>query len=340
MSDVQYQLKRCVWEITLACCFSCKYCGSRAGMARKNELTTEECLDVARQLAELKCGRVILIGGEVFLRNDWGIVAKELVRNGIDTSIITNGFMLDDKIIQRIKDVGIEAIGISLDGIEWVQDKYRHEGSYQRAIAAIDTLKDNEISTAIVSTLNSESSKHLEELYEVLKNYSNIYAWQIQACSPMGNADGGLDYEFSHKKVIEFVARIAEVSPFRIFLADNIGYFTKQENSVRGDLSGYIRFPGCSAGLSTIGIDSIGNVRGCESMYDEKFIEGNLRNQKLKDIWENPEAFAYNRKFDEGMLTGKCSACKYGFMCAGGCRAYNYFTHGRLYEAMYCAQNE
>ena len=45
-----YKLRRCVWEITLACCFKCKYCGSRAGHARENELTTEECLKVADEL--------------------------------------------------------------------------------------------------------------------------------------------------------------------------------------------------------------------------------------------------------------------------------------------------
>ena len=47
-----YRLKSCVWEITLACCFSCAYCGSCGGKARENELTTDECVDVARQLAE------------------------------------------------------------------------------------------------------------------------------------------------------------------------------------------------------------------------------------------------------------------------------------------------
>ena len=90
---MKYQLERCVWEITLECCFSCKYCGSRGGVARDNELTTEECMDVAHQLGELKCGRVILIGGEVFLRDDWDTIVKELVRCGVNTSIITNGFL-------------------------------------------------------------------------------------------------------------------------------------------------------------------------------------------------------------------------------------------------------
>ena len=39
-----YRLDSCVWEIPLACCFQCRYCGSRAGKARENELSTQECL--------------------------------------------------------------------------------------------------------------------------------------------------------------------------------------------------------------------------------------------------------------------------------------------------------
>ena len=63
-----FQLRTCVWEITLACCFNCKYCGSSAdGRKRNGELTTEECLKVAEQLATMGCGRVSMIGGEVFM---------------------------------------------------------------------------------------------------------------------------------------------------------------------------------------------------------------------------------------------------------------------------------
>ena len=122
-------------------------------------------------------------------------------------------------------------------------------------------------------------------------------------------------------------------------IADNIGYYTEREGSLRGNRSGKATFSGCSAGLTVIGIDSAGNVRGCESMYDERFIEGNLRERKLSEIWEDPDAFAYNRRFLREQLTGACSACPHGDYCAGGCRSYNYFVHGRLYEAPACARN-
>ena len=37
------------------------------------------------------------------------------------------------------------------------------------------------------------------------------------------------------------------------------------------------------------------------------------------------------------MLTGKCASCPHGEVCRGGCRSYNHFTHGKMYEARYCA---
>ena len=42
-----------VWEITLRCDLACRHCGSRAGRQRPDELSTEEALDLVRQLAEI-----------------------------------------------------------------------------------------------------------------------------------------------------------------------------------------------------------------------------------------------------------------------------------------------
>ena len=174
----------------------------------------------------------------------------------------------------------------------------------------------------------------LEELYRVLEG-SGIAAWQLQACSPMGNAARGLDWRMDPAEVIRFVERHRDRAPFMLGAADNVGYFTEEEPGLRG--ADGACFQGCRAGISAIGIDSVGNIRGCESMYDERFIEGNLRQRRLRDIWEDPEAFAYNRRFTPELLTGDCARCRMGPWCAGGCRSYNYFVHGKLYEAPVCA---
>jgi len=334
---MKYDLKMCVWEITLACCFSCKYCGSAGGRARENELSTAECLDVADQLKELGCRRVSMIGGEVFMRRDWKQIVKRLTDNGIRVNIITNGFLFREEQIKDLKDVRIESISISIDGPKAVHDKYRQEGSFGRAALAMETLLSSGIPVSVISTLNGENVKYLEEMFKFLRKYS-IYAWQLQACSPMGNAaTGGIDYRFDMQEVINFVTSHMYEAPFAMGVADNIGYFTEAEGSIRGNLSGSAFFRGCSAGITSIGIDSVGNVRGCESMYDPAFTEGNLRTESLKEIWEDPDRFAYNRKFSPEMLTGKCAECELGQFCGGGCRSYNYFVHGKLHESPFCA---
>lgn len=338
MLDRKYKLKSCVWEITLACCFSCKYCGSKGGQARKGELTTKGCLSVAGQLSELGCRRVSLIGGEVFMRPDWSTIVRELTERGVRVSIITNGYLFTEELIQKLKEVHIESIAISLDGPEKVHDEYRQKGSFQRASQAIDVLTKHEIPVSVITTLHSQNVSCLESFYDFLKT-KPIHAWQLQACSPMGNAaKGQIDYRFDFGTVIKFVESHMFDAPFRMGIADNIGYYTDSEGYLRGNLSGKAKFFGCRAGLSSIGIDSVGNVRGCESMYDARFIEGNLRERTLKEIWESPDAFVYNRRFRPEMLTGACGECKYGAYCAGGCRSYNYFTHGKLYESSGCAR--
>lgn len=331
-----FELRSAVWEITLACCFSCKYCGSTGGKARENELSTDECIDVVHQLAELGCKRVSLIGGEVFMRKDWKAIVRELTSCGIKTAIITNGFLFNDVVLSDLKEVDVESVAVSLDSVEFVHDRYRQQGSYKRAVEAIDRLAGAGITVTVISTLNSENVAYLKEFYDILCT-KPIAAWQLQACSPMGNAaNSGIEYRFDFGEVISFVEAHMDNAPFAMGIADNIGYYTENEGSLRGRKGFY--FTGCKAGLTIIGIDSVGNVRGCEAMYDDSFIEGNIRNRKLRDIWDDPNAFAYNRHFTAEKLTGACKTCEYGQYCAGGCRSYNFFVHGKMYESPACAR--
>lgn len=334
-----YKLTRCVWEITLACCFNCRYCGSKAGRARENELTTDECLRVADELINLGCKRVSMIGGEVFLRHDWKEIVRRLTGGGVSVNIITNGFLFSEAILDDLKTAGIESVSVSIDGPQEIHDMFRQEGSFDRAVNSVSALIGEGIPTSIITTIHSRNAEHLEEMLETLRRY-DIFAWQLQACSPMGNAsENGLDHRFDFHKVMDFIDKYADTVPFSIGMADNIGYFTNADGRLRGNRSGRAFFRGCLAGISAVGIDSVGNVRGCESMYDERFIEGNLRDQSLESIWTDPDNFAYNRKFTKDLLTGKCAECSFGEYCAGGCRSYNYFVHKKLYESPYCVRN-
>ena len=273
------------------------------------------------------------------MRPDWDRIVAYLTEKGVRVAVITNGFLFKKEHIERLRAARIESVAVSVDGLPATHDKYRSEGSFARAMNAIDALAAGGIPVSVISTLNAENYRELDDLYAVLRE-KPLAAWQIQACSPMGNAsEGGVDHRIDPAFVIDFLERNMYSAPLPMGIADNIGYFTENEDKLRGVRTGGAPFSGCRAGLSSIGIDSVGNVRGCESMYDERFIEGNLRERSLREIWEDPDAFAYNRRFTRECLTGACASCEMSGRCAGGCRSYNYFVHGRMYEAPYCARN-
>ena len=332
-----YKLRSCVWEITLKCSFSCKYCGSRAGKAQEGELTTAECMDIVRQMRDIKMRRVNLIGGEVFMRPDWKMIVAALCGAGIKVCIITNGYRLSEEDLRYLKDAGIESVAVSLDGPEPVHDAWRMKGSFSHAVEAVAKVHSFGIPVSVITALRKDNAPLLQDFYDGTVRGLPLFAWQLQSCTPMGNALGSADaVRFSFRDVIKWVAKTVPDAPFAIGIADNLGYFTPEEKAIRG---GRV-FGGCSAGLSTVGIDSRGNVSGCESMRDPSFFEGNLRERSLAEIWYSTDTFRYNRGFNESMLGGQCAGCPEGPYCAGGCRSYNFFTSGNIYESRYCARGE
>ena len=88
-----------VWELTLACDQKCAHCGPRAGHRRPDELSTEECLQVVRDLKALGAGEVVLIGGEAYLRNDFILIIRAIREAGMSCTMTTGGYNLNLSLI-------------------------------------------------------------------------------------------------------------------------------------------------------------------------------------------------------------------------------------------------
>src|SRR5262245_1821829 len=95
-----------VWELTLACDLKCRHCGSRAGRRRRNELSTDECLQVVRDLAALGTREIALIGGEAYLRDDWTQIIRAIREFEILCTLQTGARNLTDERIARAVDAG------------------------------------------------------------------------------------------------------------------------------------------------------------------------------------------------------------------------------------------
>lgn len=321
-----YKLDSCVWEMTHRCNLRCIHCGSRAGEAVGRELSREQALDLAEQLIELGCRRVTLIGGEVTLYPHWSQVARHLSRSGVICDVVTNGCGKTAEDLEAFRQAGLTSVAVSVDGFRETHDSLRgRSGAFREVEDFCRAIRERGIPVTAVTTITRRSIGDLEPLSRWMEE-QQIVNWQWQQISPMGRAEERPELCLTREdmgRVLDLYQELSRRGP--IFLADNLGYYYR----------GLQQFPGCGAGLCVIGLDCEGNVRGCESLSDPRFIEGNALERPLREIWEDPDAFAYNRRFRVEALEGRCAKCPYGPFCAGGCRSFN-AAHGNLYSNQIC----
>ena len=333
------------WETTLACNMRCKHCGSIAGTKRAEELTTDEAIALCRQFDAFPQAHITLTGGETLVRKDWPQIVEELVRRRGACGIISNGWSIDRDVARLLKHIqgkrGRINIGLSLDGDETRHDDLRAKpGSYQRVIEALRNLREQGIATSIITCMHPGNVAHLDHVRDVALEYG-AYAWQIQVTAEFGRAadNSGLILQRSHyrtiaKKIAGYRKELRH-SPLGVYTADCVGYMGALETSLRT-----CHWHGCHAGIRCLGIQSNGNVKGCLSLLEDVFIEGNVRQRPIGEIWADPERFGYNRQFTPDQLTGPCARCKYGYACRAGCHSTSYSMLGTVYEAPYCLYAE
>jgi radical SAM protein with 4Fe4S-binding SPASM domain len=330
-----------VWEVTLKCDLTCRHCGSRAGRARDDELTTAEALDLVRQMAELGVKEVTLIGGEAYLRDDWLEIVRAIRAHGMSATMTSGGRGITPELARAAKAAGLESVSISLDGLEATHDRLRAlDGSFRAGVAALRNLREAGIRVATNTQINRLSMPELPELLEVIAA-AGIHSWQIQLTVPMGRAADEPDVLLQPYDLLEFFpllarlkGRMAELN-VRLWPGNNIGYFGPYETLLKG---GMPRGHGasCGAGRSTMGIESDGAIKGCPSLPTEAWTGGNIRDDSLRDIWERSAPLRYTRDRTVEDLWGYCRTCYYADECRAGCTWTSFLIFGRAGNNPYC----
>ncbi|MGM0501294.1 MAG: radical SAM protein [Bacillota bacterium] len=342
---MQYNPVSAVWEITMGCNMRCEHCGSSCEEALAGELTTKEAFELCDELAELGLEWITLSGGEPTTRDDWYLIAERLSEHGIVPNIITNGWILDEKMIDKAINAGVGTMAISIDGLENTHDEIRREDSFARAMSAFDLMNRKDMYSAAITTISSKNIDELRDLKELLIS-KGVERWQLQIALPMGNFTKSNELVIEPEKVnqiIDFAYEVAQEEEIIVDLADCLGYYNLKEIEVRkqsakGENSGL--WNGCTAGKNSFGILHNGDILGCTSIRDEDFIEGNIRETSLIEIWNNDSNFSWNREFASQELSGFCEICKYGEQCLGGCPNLRLVIGGDIdSENKYCSYN-
>ncbi|MCP4603991.1 MAG: radical SAM protein [Proteobacteria bacterium] len=337
----------CFWEITDACNLRCIHCEASSGKRSRNELTTEEALALADDLAVVGCQSAMLTGGEPLVRRDWPRIAERLAGKGLDVTLITNGLLIDEARVSRMIEAGVTGVSVSLDGEKEVHDTIRVPAlnttgsTWEAAIHAIEQLVASPLKTAVITQVHKRNIDDLASMYETMVSLG-IDVWQVQIAMPLGRLlDIRFEYLIEPSQIPGLETQLAEFvkdGRVSIAMADNIGYYSRLEPMLRGSHKGQSSFwTGCMAGCRVLAICSDGDVKGCPS-HPKSFTVGNIRKTPLPQIWGDPKRFSYNTEWKEELLEGGCAECPYRRVCRAGCTTMAYAVTGTIYDNPFCVQ--
>jgi mycofactocin radical SAM maturase len=302
------------WEVTRRCNLACRHCLSAdATRQAKEELSLSQCRQFVDELSRMKVFQVNFGGGEPFMRQDFLEILEYTQERGIIACVSTNGTLLDESLVRKLKPMDPLYIQISLDGAtRETNDSIRGKGTYDRILAGVELLsRYNFPNFSINTVITRVNFEEIEEIYRL----GRYYGARVRFSRFRPSGDGRRaweDYHLHERQLVELAAFLS--SHEDILTGDSFFPILAKEGRKEG-------FNMCGAARMTCGISPDGNVYPCAFLQDEVFGAGNITRQSLDSIWHDSPVF---KMFRERRVEF-CESCPRVDVCHGGCPAVTYF---------------
>ncbi len=327
-----------VWNITRDCNLKCVHCYNDSGVGKpSNEVTTAKAKTVLDDLAEFGAPSVLFSGGEPLMRPDLFELIEYAVGQGLRAVISTNGTLIAPDKAQLIKDLGVSYVGISLDGIGPVNDKFRGvEGAFERTVDGIRNCQRAGVRVGLRLTLTGQNVQDLEGLFDFFEA-EGIERACFYHLVPSGRGGDMSDERLTSaqsRAAIEMI--LAKTKQFKeagkqtdILTVDNHvdGVYTylklREEDPERAkEVWKLLTWNGGGLNSSGIGIGCIdydGFVHANQFWGHHSL--GSIHEQPFSKIWTNPnEPLLKGLRDRRGNIKGRCRLCKYFDACGGSLR--------------------
>ena len=316
----KHQLIDLFWECTLTCNAACKHCGSSAEKRKyEGELTTEEIKNAFKQISEDMDASKILInvtGGEPLVRQDLCEVMEYATKElGFRWGMTTNGILLTEENIKRLKKANMETVSISIDGLEKTHDEFRGvPGSYKKIMKNVKNLIDANFvkHVQITTVFHKKNIDQIDEMYkEMLK--LGLNSWRLVSMDPIGRANENDDLALNGeelKKLLDFIKKNNKKNKLELVYGCPGFLGLEYEKEVRP----YYFF--CRTGINIASILYNGDLYVCPNVPRiKRLIQGNIRKDNFKEVWENK----YKEFRDKNRTKSEeCEKCPNWEYCLGG----------------------
>lgn len=262
-----------------------------------------------------------ITGGEPLLNKNLFPLLQYIKKKDKKTriSILTNGTLINNSIIKKLKLVGVNSIQISLEASNAkVHDSIRGKGNYKKVISKIKLLKKNNFRVSLHFVL---SKQNVLEVIPYIKKARELKVnlITISLLVPFGNGKQMKDLMLSPKELKQTFEKIDD------FVKENKidPFFVRRTRPIWCNFNESDDIPvggNCPVAFSTLTILSNGEVMPCRRFPK---VIGDLKKQNFFEIWYGSNVLWDLRKPKNIDGCGNCSKLD---KC-GGCRglAYVYF---------------
>ncbi len=297
-------------EIIKRCNLKCVHCYAFEEKIQQ-DIPIELLYSIIDQFANLGGLYISFSGGEPLLRNDIFDILKYSQLKPLNVGLLTNGTLIDQDVADKIADIGINVVQISLDGsCPKIHDTYRnYKGAFDLTVSAIDYLVNKNVKVEISTVINKMNKDDFIKLVEFCKNRWNIIpGYSAQTAKGRALKDGK---KYALER-IEYLQKKVEYEKYLLNL-DNKNTF---EFEVPEKFP--MKFYRCGAGVNSLHIMNNGEVKAC---LDLDFSFGNIKTESLYNIWEttNPNLKKIRNSCLEKVKV--CKNCQHLKYCKGGCMA-------------------
>ncbi len=333
-----------IWNFTNRCNLSCHHCYSYADPNQEDFLTTDFILGAIPELKKGGVKFVIFSGGEPLIRRDIFDIAQAMREAGIVTYLSTNGLYIGDKNADAIIE-HFNYIGISIDGIESVHDRFRGmEGAYRKSLAAIDTIQKHGGNAGIRFTITEETKENLYDIFALAERIGvdKLYISHL-VYSGRGLENLKIDIDKTERrKFVEYIIDKAfqyydegrgidivtgNMEMDAILFLDK---FSKRYPHLKEEMIARLRrWGGNSAGRKLVNIDWMGRVKP-DPFFP--YYLGNMTERPFSEIWNDAtnEMLVKLREHPR-KIGGYCHDCGVIDICNGGSRSRAWAIHGDLW---------
>ena len=325
-----------VWNCTRRCNLKCVHCYSHsADKDYGGEMTTDQATAFLEDIAEFGAPVVLFSGGEPLTRTDLFDLAPRAVSLGLRAVISTNGTLITPETADRLRDVGLSYVGVSIDGLQEVNDKFRGvSGAFERAMTGIRNCRKAGVKVGLRFTVTRRNAAEVPKIFALLRE-EDIPRVCFYHLAYAGRGSKLVSEDLSHAETRNLMDLIIDETA--ALHADGL---EKEVLTVDNHVDGpylYLRMvregnPRAAEVLKLLrmnGGNSSGNGIGCVSwdgaVHADQFWRhvtfGNVTERPFSEIWtdlSNDLMDKLKNKYPH--VHGRCASCRFMPMCGGNFR--------------------